>query len=154
MPLKSFREPACVSETLQRARGLSVDSPRQWGKMTVGQMVCHLTDGFQMATGERPVGEVSSLWSRKGMKWLALYLPLRWPKGVPTLPEVDALRDGTPPTEFANDFKRLERSLQLFVESASAGRCGRHPFFGALSPNQWLRWGYLHTDHHVRQFGA
>ena len=152
--MKSLKNPACQLETLQRIRTLSADSSRQWGKMTVGQMVCHLTDGFQMATGERPVQEVSSLWTRTGLRWVALYLPLPWPKGVQTLPEVDALRDGTAPTEFANDLERLEGAVQTFVELAKAGRCGRHPFFGALSPDQWLRWGYLHADHHLRQFGA
>ncbi len=152
--MKSFREPESVSETLQRIRGLSVESPRQWGRMTVNQMVCHLTDGFQMATGERPVQETSSLWERTGLKYIVLYLPLPWPKGFRTLPEVDAFRDGTRPTELARDLERLERSVRVFVESASRGRCGRHGLFGALSPNQWLRWGYLHADHHLRQFGA
>ena len=152
--MQSLKSAACQSETLRRIQSLHLESPRQWGKMTVAQMACHLTDGFQMATGERPVRETGSLWGRTGMKCLALYLPVPWPKGVPTLPEVDAFRDGTRPTELARDLERLERSLQAFVESASADRCGRHPFFGALSPNQWLRWGYLHADHHLRQFGA
>ena len=152
--MKSLESAACQTETLHRMRSLSTESPRQWGKMTVGQMVCHLTDGFQMATGARPVKEVSSLWGRTGLKCIALYLPLPWLKGMPTLPEVDAFLDGTRSTEFANDLERLERSLQAFVGSARAGLCGRHPFFGALSPSQWLRWGYLHADHHLRQFGA
>ena len=152
--MKSLKSAAWQSETLRRIRSLSIESPRQWGKMTVVQMVCHLTDGFQMATGERLVRDTSSLWGQTGLKWIALYLPLPWPKGVPTLPEVDAFRDGTRPTGLANDLERLERSLQAFVASAKAGRCGRHPFFGALSPEQWLRWGYLHGDHHLRQFGA
>jgi hypothetical protein len=29
-----------------------------------------------------------------------------------------------------------------------------HPIFGAMSAGDWLRWGYLHMDHHLRQFGA
>ncbi len=152
--MKSLREPECVAGTVQRIRGLSSDSPRQWGKMTIDQMVCHLTDGFQMATGERPVAESSTLWTRTGMKCFALYLPLPWPKGVQTLPEVDAFQQGTPPSEFGRDVERLEGALRVFVDSANTGRCGRHPFFGALSPSQWLRWGYLHADHHLRQFDA
>ena len=152
--MKSLASEVCRSETLERIRALSVDSPRRWGKMAVGQMVCHLDDGFLMAAGERPVGEVSSAWSRTGMRWLALYLPVPWPKGVRTLPEVDQLRDGTPPTEFATDVDRLERSFVSFVEAATADRCGRHPFFGALSSAEWLRLGYLHADHHMRQFSG
>ena len=134
--MKSLESAACQSETLRRIRSLSIESPRQWGKMTVAQMVCHLTDGFQMATGERSVKEASSLWRRTGLKCIALYLPLPWPKGIATLPEVDAFRGGTPPSELANDLERLERSLQEFVTCAKAGRCGRHALFGALSPNQ------------------
>ncbi len=152
--MKSLRSATCQSETLRRIGSLTIESPRQWGKTTVGQMICHLTDGFQMATGERPVKEASSLWGRTGMKCLALYLPVPWPQAVPTLPEVDAFRDGTVPSELANDLERLERAVQAFVELAKAGRCGRHPFFGALSPDQWLRWGHLHADHHLRQFGV
>ena len=28
-----------------------------------------------------------------------------------------------------------------------------HPIFGRMSERTWLRWAYLHTDHHLRQFG-
>jgi hypothetical protein len=30
----------------------------------------------------------------------------------------------------------------------------RHPIFGELTEREWMRWGYLHTDHHFRQFGV
>ena len=153
--MKGFRDPECVSEIQQRIRDLSVESPRQWGRMTVNQMVCHLTDAFQTFTGERQVTAASSLWKRTVLKWIAIYVPLQWPKGrIATVPEVDPLRDGTPPAEFAHDIERLEQSLRVFVETASSGRCVQHALFGLLSPNQWLRFGYLHADHHLRQFGA
>jgi hypothetical protein len=25
--------------------------------------------------------------------------------------------------------------------------------FGAMTRGDWLRWGWLHMDHHLRQFG-
>jgi hypothetical protein len=28
-----------------------------------------------------------------------------------------------------------------------------HPMFGKMSAKDWMRWGYLHADHHLRQFG-
>ena len=28
-----------------------------------------------------------------------------------------------------------------------------HPMFGPMTPEDWMRWGYLHADHHLRQFG-
>jgi hypothetical protein len=30
----------------------------------------------------------------------------------------------------------------------------RHPIFGELTDSERMRWGYLHMDHHLRQFGA
>jgi hypothetical protein len=29
-----------------------------------------------------------------------------------------------------------------------------HPIFGAMTRRAWMRWGYLHVDHHLRQFSA
>ena len=29
-----------------------------------------------------------------------------------------------------------------------------HPFFGALTREEWMIWGYRHTDHHLRQFAV
>ena len=34
------------------------------------------------------------------MKWVALYAPIPWPKGVPTRPEMDQYVGGTAPFEF------------------------------------------------------
>jgi hypothetical protein len=42
--------------------------------------------------------------------------------------------------------------LEKFLSPAST--LGPHPIFGPLSYPQWMRWGYLHCDHHLRQFGA
>lgn len=145
---------ACQGETVRRIRSLAVDSPRQWGKMTVNQMVCHLADSYRMATGERPAEDRSTLTTRTTTKWIFLYSPLPPPKGVPTSRRNDAQRDGTPPTEFTSDRERLAQTLNAFVEVAGSGRCGRHPLFGALTPAQWMRWGYLHADHHLRQFAV
>ena len=56
--MKSFRQPECVSEIRQRIQTLSAESPRQWGRMTVNQMVCHLHTGKQ-DTQHRPITSVN-----------------------------------------------------------------------------------------------
>ena len=94
------------------------------------------------------------MWGRTGLKWIALYLPVRWPKGVPTFPEVDPLREGTKPEVLAADLQRLEDALDAFLDAVSQGRCVENPMMGKLSDAEWLRWGYLHADHHLQQFGA
>jgi len=152
--MKSLDDAACLAETQARIRALSPDARRRWGRMTVGQMVCHLDDSYRGVMGERPSRDISTPFSRTIVRLIALRLPVPWPKGVPTMPEVDAEKGGTPPAEFASDRARLEQSLEAFTAAAREGRCAGHPLFGRMSRGDWLRWGYLHADHHLRQFGA
>jgi Protein of unknown function (DUF1569) len=121
--------------------------------MSAHQMVCHLGDCFQVALGEMPVKPAGTLAYRTIVKWIALYAPLRWPPGVDTRPEIDQELGGTKPGEFAADVARVEALVGLMVPGASLDK-QRHPIFGRMSTAAWLRWGYLHMDHHLRQFGA
>ena len=123
--------------------------------MSPHQMVCHLGDSCRMLTGERTVRPVATPLPRPVMKWLALYLPMRWPQGIPTTPEVDQEIDGTRPSDFAADVAALEALLDEIVRRRRQSLGGqRHPMFGPMSEAAWLRWAYLHTDHHFRQFGV
>ena len=48
-------------------------------------------------------------------KWIALYAPLPWPRGVKTRPEVDQEQGGTPPAEFAGDVVALVAACDRFM---------------------------------------
>ena len=118
-------------------------------------MICHLADALRMALGEKPVTPASNPLQRTLVKWIALYAPLPWPAGVPTSPEIDQQREGcTPPVDFASDVADVEALLQLVVARTKTLGQSPHPVFGPMSDAAWLRWGYLHTNHHLRQFGA
>jgi hypothetical protein len=138
---------------LARFRGLSPDARRQWGRMSAHQMVCHLSDSLLMAIGERATTSASGLFRRTLLKWIVLYVPVRWPTGVETSPELDQERGGTPPVEFASDVVRVEALVGHLVAQAASFPWPPHPLFGPMSRAAWLRWGYLHLDHHLRQFG-
>jgi hypothetical protein len=60
---------------------------------------------------------------------------------------------GTRPSMFAADVERLQRVVERITASPRAFEWGHHPLFGRMSESDWLRWGYLHMDHHLRQFG-
>jgi hypothetical protein len=122
--------------------------------MSVHQMVCHLADAFRMATGEQEVAEASSVLDRTIVKWVALYAPLRWPSGIHTRPELDQECGGTTPADFAGDVARVQGLVERIAREPRNRACPRHPTFGRMSVADWLRWGYLHVDHHLRQFGA
>ena len=152
--MKSLQDPGIREDIGQRLRRLSADSTRQWGKMTVDQMVCHLADSYRMAVGDHKVADVSTLWTRHGLKWIVLYAPLPWPKDIRTFPELDQEVGGTKPEAFTADLDRLEHALEAFLSAVNDGRCVDNPFMGTLSSRELLRWGYLHADHHLRQFGV
>ncbi len=116
-------------------------------------MICHLSDAFLMMTGEKAVSSASVRMPRVLVKWIALYLPLRWPEGILTRPEIDQQCGGTRPVEFAADVVRVETLLDV-VTMPKARFEPEHPVFGRMSHKAWLRWGYMHMDHHLRQFGA
>lgn len=151
--MKTLAREADKAEIVRRLRTLRVDSGRLWGQMSAHQMICHLSDSCRVMTGEVIASDATGRMERTVIKWLALYLPMRWPQGIATRPEVDPLRAGTRPGEFAPDVAALEALLEAITTlDATYGR--RHPIFGAMSQTAWLRWAYLHADHHLRQFGA
>jgi hypothetical protein len=152
--MRSLARQRDTVEIARRLRALGPQSPPRWGRMSAREVVRHLCDSFRMALGERPVAARSTLAQRTIVRWIALYVPLRWPAGLRTTPEVDPQREGSRPGEFATDMAELERLLQRLVAESARLNGRPHPVFGRMSAAAWLRWGYLHTDHHLRQFGA
>ena len=67
---------------------------------------------------------------------------------------MDQLAGGTPPIEFAQDKATLAAAIDRFARKPRTFEFSRHPFFGDLTEWEWMRWGYLHADHHFRQFGV
>ena len=152
--MKTLARPEDKAEILRRLKHVRPDSVRRWGQMTAHQMICHLNDSFLGVTGQREVSPASGLFQRTLLKWAALYLPLRWPAGIATRPEVDQFAGGTKPGEFAADVAQLEALIAFVTPSGGRAPWDAHPIFGPMSDRSWLRWAYLHVDHHLRQFGA
>jgi hypothetical protein len=151
--MKTLNNPSDKAETITRLRNLRRDSIRQWGKMTPHQMVCHLTDSFRGALGEKSVSGIDTFVSRTLIKWIALRSPIKWPQGVKTRPEMAQEGGGTKPVEFETDLRQLEQIIERFSQSGSEFGGAAHPLFGKMSRADWMRWGYRHVDHHLRQFG-
>jgi len=152
--MKTLARQRDKAEILHRLRKLRAESVPRWGRMSPHQMVCHLSDSFRMVVGQKPVSHATSLLHRTIVKWIALYLPLPWPAGIRTRPEIDQELGGTRPVDFAADVAQLEALLELITAQTRSVDRQLHPTLGTMSDAAWLRWGYLHMDHHLRQFGA
>ena len=152
--MKTLARDRDKAEILRRLRTVRPESARRWGRMSAHQMVCHLSDSFRVVLGQKTVSSATGLLPRTLVKWTALYAPLRWPPGILTRPEIDQEVGGTKPVDFAADVAQLEALVELVTTQRKDVAWQAHPIFGRMSETAWLRWAYLHIDHHLRQFGV
>ena len=141
-------------EIQRRLKHVRADARARWGRMSAHQMICHLADSLRMAIGDKAVAPDTSPFKTTILKWIVLYVPAPWPPGILTSPEIDQEQGGTRPGTFAADVLETERYLALVSADETSLDDRPHPLFGRMSRAAWLRWSYLHTDHHLRQFGA
>ncbi|SNS38852.1 Protein of unknown function [Granulicella rosea] len=148
--MKTLAQPRDLRELQGRLAELTpADAPR-WGRMSVGQMVCHLREAFSAPLGERSVAPVKPPIPGPFIKWLALSVPTAWPKIVPAPLELKI--SGCPaPVSHVDDRVGVQAKMLQFADRREIA--APHPFFGRMTTEDWMRWGYLHTDHHLRQFG-
>jgi hypothetical protein len=151
MPLPTLLDLALRAQTRERLSRFPPDAPRVWGVMTAAEAVCHLAVSYRMVASRVSAQERTGLLQRTAFKRLALHVDVRWARGYPTLPEVKAGAPGVIPQDFTSDRDRLLADYDAFVQSATLAGT-RHPIFGPLTEWEWMRWGYLHADHHLRQF--
>lgn len=150
--MKDLFQPAAAAEITDRLAQLRRDSTRQWGKMTVAQMLAHCSASIEMAEGKvtPPRILLGRLLGPLAKKSLIV-------KGEPmrrnSMTEKSALV--TDERDFDVERQRLRASIDRFVTGGPAV-CTRHPhfFFGQLTPEEWAALMYQHLDHHLRQFGA
>jgi hypothetical protein len=149
--MKSLSNPQDAAEIRTRLVALTADDQARWGVMNVTQMVCHLREPYLFALSTEPTVHIALAVSPKAAKFMALRSPLPWPKGLPTLPQFKIGGASMATTTFAQDHAALLGAFDRFCATPSLTKA--HPFFTTMDHADWMRWGYLHADHHLRQFG-
>ena len=145
--------PTTLDRYKARLNHLRPDAVRKWGALTVTDMMRHLTHTLDLTIGTEQFPSLATFKTRYIIRYLALYLAPRWPRGKVKLP------DSFTPTA-AGDFEaertELVAAMGRFVEAAERepGRKVSHPLFGPFTLRQWQRFHGRHVDHHLSQFGA
>ncbi len=136
-----------------RARlvALCAEDAHQWGSMNAAEAVCHLRGAFLVAMGEIPSEPAHTPIPASMLKAIALWAPMPWKQNFETIPPLKRGGAGMAMTDFAQDLRGVLEAMDRFRQPEQ--RRVDHSFFGAMSYTDWMRWGYLHTDHHLRQFG-
>jgi hypothetical protein len=148
--VNSVADPKSLTGLVQRLESLRPETPRRWGTLTAGEMLCHLGDGFTNVLGRPPARDARL---QRLRKWVGLYSPLPWPHGAKTNPRADPRLEGTRPTDFEQDRRRAIEALRKLASAPDELLSASHAMFGRMTPGDWRRWAFRHADHHLRQFG-
>jgi hypothetical protein len=147
----SLFESRAAKEIKARISSLRPDCERQWGTMTVSQMLAHCSAWMETAAGLNApqrslLGRIVGPLAKSQMLGDA---PVR--RNMPTLKSL-VVRDER---DFVVEQQRLLEWIDRFARGGPDG-CTKHPhqFFGPMTPVEWARLSYKHLDHHLRQFGA
>ncbi|MBI3137042.1 MAG: DUF1569 domain-containing protein [Sphingobacteriales bacterium] len=149
MEVKNLFDPAVKQEIINRIHTLTPQSPRQWGKMNVAQMLAHLQQPIEVALGRRTI---------KGTFFFNLVMPLfkktlwdekPWKKGLPT--DATYIMTGES-KDFNTEKAKLLELVSQFNETGITTE--KHPVFGRMTIEQWSKSAWKHIDHHLKQFGA
>lgn len=151
--MKHLFDAAVSNEVTARLGKLGPQSERQWGKMTLPQMLAHCSAGFQWATGDT-VPENGALPMRlmgRLVKPMVLRNDDPMRRNSPTAKSLIVVET----RDLDEERDRLSRLIARFAANGPAG-CTKnpHPFFGKMAPDEWAILMYKHLDHHLRQFGA
>jgi len=152
MEYPSIFEKSTTTLLISRLNKLNTNTPAQWGKMNVGQMLHHVnliydtafhkfdpkTPAFvkfmlKMFVKDTVVGNKPYKKNSRTAKYLVMTLDFDFEK------EKEAL---------ISNFKDAEEKGPTFFESKDSNG------FGKLTAKEWSHMLYKHIDHHFSQFGV
>lgn len=136
---------------VKRIESLTPQSNAEWGKMDVAQALAHCVPPLEIALGDRTLkrGLIGLLFGGMARKKLLKETP--FDRNMPTAPSFKV----TDTRDLDREKKVVTSLVVRFTEAGRAGLEGKvHPFFGALTPEEWSHLQWKHLDHHLRQFGA
>lgn len=144
-----------VDKLQGRIDNLQPDSKALWGKMTVSEMICHLSDPLRDILGIRQTKPVFPVLLRPLMKWMLLGKK-PFGKNAPTAkPYLQAQNGGgTKPTSFDADRRELKNLLNRFAAIDSTTVLSTHAALGLLNKEEADILMSKHFEHHLGQFGV
>lgn len=137
----------------RRVNAVGSAEQRQWGTMSAAQMFAHLRIVFEISLEERETEDESRAWLMP-ILWLLLFrIWTNWPKGrIKASPQF--LDDSAENVEAERS--QLIAAMRRFVERSEIDpeRIVLEPMLGRISLKKWRRVHGVHSDYHLRQFGA
>ncbi len=146
--MKSLLEKEGYEDIKHRLDTLNETSPRQWGKMTLGQMLHHCQFPLAIAIENKESKPKFNILAQLFKK--SMYNDKPWRKNLPTAPQLKITDD----RDFQKEKAKLEELIDQFYELKDREHWNPHPMFGSFTKEQWGMMEYKHLDHHFRQFNV
>jgi hypothetical protein len=144
---KPLHDPDVYASIRKRIEALRPDTPRQWGKMSIDQMLWHVNVSMREAVGDyKP--DIKPLPIPKAVFRFAV-INMPWGRGARTRPDMYAVSSHEFAAQKAECLALVDRIVArpltaTWPDSASMGR---------MTGTHWSRLTSKHLDHHLRQFG-
>ncbi len=126
---------------------------RQWGTLSLPDMLHHLRLALETSLGEHETARVPFPVPGALAYFLFFVVFTTWPGG-----KIKAPDSFTPPAEGDVEAERavVRQKMQEFVETLERepGRKSMHGLFGEIPLRRWARVHGVHMNHHLRQFGV
>lgn len=145
----TLHDPGDRTAIQTRIRGLRPDSARQWGTMSVSQMLWHVNQAMEMALGRVMFPPERSPLPKPLMKFIVINLP--WPKGAPTFRGLVA---ESPSYDFEAERSRCVRLVEQIAQTSLDTEWAPSPLLGRMTGHEVTRLQAKHLNHHLRQFGV
>ena len=146
MPL--LHDPTTRESLRSRLQALQPGASRQWGKMTVDQMLKHLNIALGATLGRNSHTPLKMPMPGPLFRFFAVNFP--WPKSAPTHPDF-CVGDRC---DFGVEKARCLTLIDEFTKKPMKSAWPESPIFGRVSGKFNSRLQAKHVDHHLRQFGA
>lgn len=143
-----LHDAAVRERTRRRLQSLTPDSKRQWGRMSIDQMLWHCNEALEASLGRRALAPLTIPLPKALLKFFIISMP--WPKGAKTHPDWIA----GDRYDFAAERARCLRLVDEFAAKPVSDAWPPSAAAGPMSGTEWSRLQAKHLDHHLRQFSA
>lgn len=147
--MKTVFDKATRDSLISRIHQVNENSQRQWGKMTVYQMLkhCSLWENTIIESRRFKRSFLGLIFGKIALRsMLKDEKPLA--RNVPTSPEFKVSGNGDVSAQKAQWIALIEQ----YADYKNTGFI--HDFFGKMTTEQIGHLAYKHTDHHLRQFNC
>ena len=148
--MKTIFDKTTREELIDRIKTLNDNSTRQWGKMTLYQMLKHCTQWEEMALGHKKYKQtlLGRLFGKMALKdFITDDTPFK--QNVPTVPDFRIKENNG---NWADESAKWILLIEEYAQFSNPDFI--HPFFGKMTKEQIGYLAYKHIDHHLRQFNA